>query len=63
MYKRMKVRSVAGLVMQAPGNLVKVDILELFECPVAWCRHFPHQHGTRAADGKGFRPETDTGKG
>ena len=32
------VRSVAGLVMQAPGSLVEVDILELSESPLPTVR-------------------------
>ena len=30
---------------------------------MTWCWHFPHQHGTGAADGEGIRPETNTGNG
>ena len=48
-----------GREMQASGGLGEVDILELSESP----GHLPHQHGTGAADGEGFRPETETVNG
>ena len=43
--------------MQASGNLVAVDILEL------GVGSLPHQQMTGAADDEGNRPETDTGNG
>ena len=50
---------MAGLVMQASGNLVEVDILELsrFQCSgvgINW---------TGADDGRANRPEANTGNG
>ena len=55
-------RSVADLVMQAPGNLVEVDFLELSRCPCRGVGIFhAHQHRTGADDGEGNRPVADTG--
>ena len=49
----LKVRSVAGLVMQASSNLVKVDILEPSRFPCRGVDIFLHQHKTGAADDEG----------
>ena len=43
--------------VQASGNLVAVDILEL------GVGSLPHQQMTGAADDEGNRPEPDTGNG
>ena len=55
---------MTGLVMQACGNLVEVDILELSRFPsrsVGICLTSIGSIG--ANDGKGNRPEADTGNG
>ena len=49
--------------MQGSGSVVEVDIQELSGVSMAWCGLFPYQHGTRAADGEGIRPETDIENG
>ena len=56
--------SVAGLVMQACGNLVEVDILELSRFPCHGVGIFHTSIGLVLMDGEGnSRPEADTGNG
>ena len=47
---------MAGLVMQASGNLVEVDTLELSRFPCCGV-------GISTDGGEGNRPEADTGNG
>ena len=56
------VESVAGLVMQASGSLVEVDILELSESPWPGVGSFHTRMGLRRQiNCEGIRPKSETG--
>ena len=58
----LKVRSVAGLVLQVSGSLVEVDILDclsLHDLVLA----FSTPAWDWVKDGEGIRPQTDPGNG
>ena len=50
---------MAGLVIQASGSLVDVDILGLLRAPMSWGCHLQQKHKNGSNDGEGISPKAD----